>query len=110
MTGEVTQVRESTDSGYAGVAARSRGMGPLLLGLVAALVFASSARAATQVPLGTAEPFAVLAGSTVTNTGPTVINGDLGLSPGTSVTGFPPGTVNGSQHVTDAVPPRLKPI
>ena len=103
MPGEVTQVCESTDSGYAGIAARSRGIGPLLLGLVAALVFASSARAATPVPLGTAEPFAVLAGSTVTNTGPTVINGDLGLSPGTAVTGFPPGTVNGSQHVTDAV-------
>jgi hypothetical protein len=58
----------------------------------------------TPVPLGTLSTFAVLAGSTVTNTGPSVVGGDVGLSPGTSVTGFPPGTVNnGTQHVTDAV-------
>jgi type VI secretion system secreted protein VgrG len=56
------------------------------------------------VGLGTATPFAVLAGTTVTNTGPSVISGDLGLSPGSAVTGFPPGVViNGTQHVADAV-------
>lgn len=43
----------------------------------------------------------VLAATTITNTGPTVIDGDLGLSPGTSVTGFPPGLVLGESHVTD---------
>jgi hypothetical protein len=53
--------------------------------------------------LGTTSGFATLAGTTITNTGPTILNGDLGLSPGTSVTGFPPGTVNGTQHITDGV-------
>lgn len=55
----------------------------------------------TSLPLGAAAAFAVLAGSTVTNTGPTVVTGDLGVSPGSAVVGFPPGTVVGTQHVTD---------
>jgi len=47
--------------------------------------------------LNTADPFAVLAGSTVTNAAyATIINGDIGVSPGTAVTGFPPGIVSGT--------------
>jgi hypothetical protein len=61
----------------------------------------SASAASAPVSLGTAADYAVLAGSTVTNTGPTTVNGDLGLSPGTSVTGFPPGQVNGTSHVAD---------
>ncbi len=56
------------------------------------------------VGLGTATPFAVLAGTTVTNTGPSVVSGDLGVSPGSAVTGFPPGEVtSGTIHAADAV-------
>jgi hypothetical protein len=58
--------------------------------------------AQTTIPLGTAANFAVLAGATVTSTGLTVITGDLGLSPGTAVTGIPPGIVNGALHTGDA--------
>ena len=54
------------------------------------------------VALGGAGAFAVLAGSTVTNTGPTALTGDLGVSPGTAVTGFPPGTLTGVIHDGDA--------
>ena len=46
--------------------------------------------------------FAILAGSTVTNTGPSSVLGDLGISPGTALTGFPPGTASGTQHLGDS--------
>jgi Ice-binding-like len=55
------------------------------------------------VALRGADNFAVLAGPTVTNTGLTLITGDLGVSPGTAITGFPPGSVVGLQHADDAV-------
>lgn len=73
----------------------------VLLGAMAAVPAASAAQA--PVGLGTAAPFSVLGGQTVTNTGNSVITGNLGLYPGTSITGFPPGVLNGVQHATDAV-------
>jgi LPXTG-site transpeptidase (sortase) family protein len=58
------------------------------------------------VNLGTARGFGVLAYSTITNNGPTVVDGtagpNIGVSPGTSITGFPPGTVTGATHSADA--------
>jgi len=56
----------------------------------------------SSIQLGGVSNFAVIAGSSVTNTGATDITGDLGLSPGTSIGGFPPGTLNGTLHINDA--------
>jgi Ice-binding-like len=76
----------------------------LSIGISALIVGANSmaALAATDPGLATAGNFAVLAGTTVTNTGPSWITGQLGVSAGSAVTGFPPGT-SGVQHKADAV-------
>jgi hypothetical protein len=65
---------------------------------------AAAAQAATSVGLGTADSYVVLGGQSVTNTGLSVLNADLGVSPGTSITGFPPGEVveGSATHQTDA--------
>lgn len=79
-------------------------MNVLLKAASIVLFLAAPAALAQDAYLGSAEDFAVLAGSTVTNTGPTVVTGDLGVSPGTAVTGFPPGIVSqGTIHLNDAV-------
>jgi hypothetical protein len=61
----------------------------------------SGACSLSPVALGSAASFVVLAGSTVSNTGPSALTGDMGVSPGTAITGFPPGTITGTQHAGD---------
>jgi hypothetical protein len=60
-----------------------------VLGLMGATALTSPSHAQQAPSLLTAASFAVLAGSTVTNTGTTVINGNVGVSPGSAVTGIP---------------------
>jgi hypothetical protein len=62
----------------------------------------------TTVSLAGASGFAVLAGSAVSSTGATTVTGDLGLSPGSSVGGFPPGILVGTQHINDVIASQAK--
>ena len=72
--------------------------------LLVGVLWSPSPASAAEAPvgLGTAGSYSVLGGQTVTNTGPTTLNGDLGVSPGTAITGFPPGTTGGTIHAGDA--------
>src|ERR1700731_869200 len=72
--------------------------------IVSGLLATSWSAVAQTIFLGAAGDVTVLGASTVTNTGPTVVVGNLALSPGSSVTGFPPGVVvNGTIHINDAL-------
>ena len=81
-----------------------------ILGLAAflAVTLAGTALAAASVNLGTAKSFAVLAGTTITNTGATTITGDVGLHPGKAATGFTTVTLHGAKHLGDAVALKAK--
>lgn len=84
-------------------------IGLLALALLLALTIGGSAgAAATSVPLGTADSFAVLAGSGITNTGATTIIGDIGTYPTTTITGAGSMTVFGTNHGGDAVTQQAK--
>jgi uncharacterized membrane protein YgcG len=75
----------------------------LALAIALALPAGPAHAAQAAVGLGNATPYAVLAGTTVTNTGPSAIAGSVGVAPGSAVVGFPPGQVsNGTIHNADA--------
>jgi hypothetical protein len=65
----------------------------------------SSAACNAGVPLGTACSFGILGGATVTSTttAGTAVTGDIGVWPGSAITGFPPGTLTGTEYADDAV-------
>lgn len=62
----------------------------------------------SAVSLASTSDFAILAGSSITNTGATSITGNLGLSPGSSVGGFPPGIIYGVKHINDTIANQAK--
>ncbi len=53
------------------------------------------------IELGAASPYSVLTGANIVGTGTSTLSGELGVTPGTSVTGFPPGT-SAAEHLGDA--------
>ncbi len=76
----------------------------ILLGAASVpLLYTPRTSAQSGVPQGTTTTYAVLAASAVTSTGLSVVNGDLGVSPGTALTGFPPGVITGATHLGDPV-------
>jgi Ice-binding-like len=106
----VTSVRciqpTSTGRPRGHAAARYGAAGTAILLAVSAglLAFAGSAHAvASPVPMGTAEPFAVLAGTGITSTGPTTVNGDIGTYPNTTMAVSGPLILNGTDHQGDGV-------
>ncbi len=84
----------------------------LAVSVVAVLALGSTLVVLDQLPaeaadppvsLGTTGSFSVLGAETVTNTGPSVLGQSLGVHPGTTAPGFPPGIVGGEVHLGDAV-------
>lgn len=76
-------------------------VGVISIGLVSYAQTSQAASATQTVPMGTAQNFSVF-GGTLSSTGATQLGHDLGVSPATTVSGFPPGTTNGAIHLNDS--------
>src|SRR5674536_49092 len=85
---------------------RSLLLTPLLVAVLA--IPATSVAAEPRVKVGTTYNFAVLAGTTITNTGKSSINGSVGLFPGTAFTGQENVAVNGDVQLANAVALKAK--
>lgn len=96
-------MRLSTTTSRRRTAARVAVPAIAVLTAVSVALVAGGAQAATPVPLATADAFVVLAGSTITNTGPTTLNGDIGLFPGSAIEDLGTITLNGTNHAGDTV-------
>ncbi len=98
-------VPASPDRSTGPSAAIVRGM-RVALAIIATAAFglggASASAADRTIPLGTAGNFGILAGTSVANTGASVVNGNLGVSPGSAITGFPPGVIIGTTDADDS--------
>ncbi|HEX8130662.1 MAG TPA: ice-binding family protein [Pyrinomonadaceae bacterium] len=75
----------------------------ILLGVASLPSLVPATSAQSTVPRGTTTTYAILAGQAVTSTGLSMVNGDLGISPGTALTGFPPGIINGATELGNPV-------
>lgn len=98
-TAQTTRSRKFRTKKAVGVSALSCAA---LIGMLTVSIVPNAFAAEPKVDLGAAGSYSVLGGTTVTNTGETFLQGDLGVSPGTEITGFAPGSVLGSTHAADA--------
>ncbi len=98
-------MQNSVQSYFRGVGAKARAslVAAVFLVPIMLVSLTGSAQAATAVSLGTADAFVVLAGSGITNTGPTTLNGDMGTYPTLTITGSSSITITGTNHAGDAV-------